>query len=114
MDRGLRDFESRLGRIEKIHEAGGAFEANGALGRSYFDSVRPRPARHIPWRGLALIMAGTLLFKATLFAQIGEDAYNQRIAALAAGNIGEQSVAWVLDDGIFTQKRARFIRSFLY
>ncbi|MDF1619723.1 hypothetical protein [Pseudothioclava nitratireducens] len=114
MDRGLRDFESRLGRIEKIHEAGGAFEANGALGRSYFDSVRPRPARHIPWRGLALVLSGVILLKATLLGQIGAEAYGERVNSLAAGNIGEKTLGWILEAGPLTQKLAGFIQSVLY
>jgi len=92
----MNEFEKRLSRIDKIHEAGGAFEANGSLGRSYFDSTRPKSRRALPLRGLALLVAGILLVKGMMLAQIGAEEYAKRVANLADGNMVEQVGAWVL------------------
>ncbi|WP_417809194.1 hypothetical protein [Thioclava sp.] len=92
----MNDFEKRLNRIDKIHEAGGAFEATGSLGRSYFDSMRPKSRRGLPLRGLALLVAGILLVKGMMLAQIGAEEYSNRVAILANGNMVEQIGAWVL------------------
>ncbi|WP_295531953.1 hypothetical protein [uncultured Thioclava sp.] len=92
----LDEFERRLHRIDKIHEAGGAFEAAGSLGRSYFDAMRPKSRRGLPLRGLALLAAGMLLFKGMMLAQVGSDEYANRVDHLAKGNMGEQIGAWVL------------------
>lgn len=100
---GLKNFESRLARLDKIHAAGGAFEATGALGRSYFDSVREKERKSFPIRGLALFFSGALLFKAAIFAQAGAVVYNQRVEMLAQGNIAEQVGAWVLKADPVTQ-----------
>ena len=92
----LNDFEKRLNRIDQIHQAGGAFEASGSLGRSYFDSMRAKSRRGLPLRGLALLVGGILLCKGAMLAQIGATDYSERVDDLAKGNVGEQILAWVL------------------
>lgn len=96
VDTKLKTFENRLARIDQIHAAGGAFEASGSLGRSYFDSVRPNARKAFPWRGVALIFLGALLLKGTLLAYLGQGIYDARVAELAKGSIFEQAGAWVL------------------
>ena len=96
IDAKIKSFENRLARIDQIHAAGGAFEANGSLGRSYFDAVRPKARRPFPWRGAALIFLGALLFKGTLLASLGPIAYDARVTALAEGTLVERLGAWVL------------------
>ena len=91
-----KNFQSRLQRIDRIHQAGGAFEANGTLGRAYFDTTRKRKRFRFPWRAIAMIFAGLLLFKATLFARVGTEGYDERIAALEAGSEADRIGAWVL------------------
>lgn len=110
-DMGLKTFENRLERIDKIHAAGGAFEATGALGRSYFDSVRPKGRKVIPLRALALLLGGVLVFKAAVFAQLGGAVYQERIAALGQGNMAEQAGAWVLTADPITQILGALIAS---
>lgn len=113
-DTGLKTFESRLARIDEIHAAGGAFEATGALGRSYFDSVRQKERKPFPLRGLALFFGGALLFKAAVLAQLGGVVYNERVAALAQGNLAEQIGAWVLKVDPLTQKLGGLISAILH
>jgi len=96
VDTKLKNFETRLARIDQIHAAGGAFEANGSLGRAYFDSVRKQSRRSFPWRGLALVMLGALLLKATVFAHLGAGIYDGHVEELAKGNIVEQVGAWAM------------------
>lgn len=102
-DAGRTRFEGRLARIDEIHAHGGAFEANGALGRSYFDARRPKERSKFPWRGVALVLAGTLLFKAAILANIGQEAYDRRVTALVQGNMAEQVGGWILQADAPTQ-----------
>ena len=113
-DQGLKSFESRLAQIDKIHAAGGAFEATGALGRAYFDSVRPKPRKHLPLRAIALLFFGALLFKGALFAQIGAEAYDTRVATLASGSMVEQIGGWVLKADPATQVIGGLIHAILF
>lgn len=107
-------FERRLARIDQIHAAGGAFEATGALGRAYFDSHRPKERRAFPWRGVALVFLGMLLFKGAILAQIGPETYAHRVDALAAGNTAERIGAWVLQADAPTRFIAAQLHNLLF
>ncbi len=113
-DSGLKTFETRLARIDRIHAAGGAFEASGALGRSYFDSVRPKERKAFPLRGLALFLGGVLLFKAAILAKVGAGVYDSRVGELALGNWAEQIGAWVLKADPATQWLAGVLHGLLF
>ncbi|MEZ5684983.1 MAG: hypothetical protein R3D78_03415 [Paracoccaceae bacterium] len=113
-DRNLKDFQHRLEKIEQIHKAGGAFEAAGALGRSYFDAMRPKAHRSFPLRALAMILAGVLLLKGALLAQMGADPYDAKVAQLAAGTFPEQASAWVLHADPVTRKIAETLHPIIY
>lgn len=107
-------FERRLARIDQIHAAGGGFEATGTLGRAYFDSHRPKERRAFPWRGLALVFLGMLLFKGAILAQVGPETYAHRVAVLAEGNTAEQLGAWVLRADAPTEFIAAQLHSLLH
>lgn len=109
----IKSFETRLARIDRIHAAGGAFEAAGSLGRSYFDAARPKARRSFPWRGVALILLGALLFKGTLLAALGDSVYEARVTALAEGSIPGQICAWVLTADAPTQLVAALLSPYL-
>lgn len=109
-DQNMKTFESRLSRINQMHASGTAFEATGTLGRSYFDANRRRARVRLPFRPIALILAAVLLFKATIFAQLGAEAYQQRIASLASASWPEQAAAWVLHADPATRKLSTFIQ----
>ncbi|PYF09357.1 hypothetical protein C8J30_109103 [Rhodobacter viridis] len=108
------DFERRLARIDRIHAAGGAFEATGALGRAYFDSHRPKGRRRFPWRAVAMVLLGMLLFKAAILAQIGPETYAHRVETLAAGTTVERVGSWVLRADAPTQFIAAQLHAILY
>ncbi len=110
IDRNMKDFEHRLNRIDQIHRAGGAFEAAGTLGRAYYDAARQK-TRHNKWlRPLAMILVGALLFKGGLYAQLGADAYGERIDALFKGSIADQAGAWILSADPLTVRVASFLK----
>jgi len=113
-DHGMKSFEKRLARIDEIHAAGGAFEATGALGRSYFDSMRPRARRAVPFKAIALLFIGALLFKGAVFAQLGAETYDARVATLEQGAIAEQVGAWVLHADPATREIGTLLHGLLY
>ncbi len=106
-------FERRLSRLDQIHAAGGAFEARGALGRSFFDARRQKEGRPLPLRAVAMVLAGALLFKGALLAQIGPETYDQRVSLLAQGNGLERVGAWVMRADAPTQWIAAQLGSLL-
>ncbi len=85
VDRNLRDFQGRVGRIERTHDAGGGFEADGALGMSYYRSRRRLRVPRLP--GM-IFMSVLILFmlKAGLHVVIGAEAYDQKVSTLRAGS----------------------------
>ncbi|KFE35777.1 hypothetical protein [Thioclava atlantica] len=112
-DSQLNDFERRLQRIDQIHQAGGAFEASGSLGRSYFDSMRPKARRALSLRGLALIAAAALLVKGVMIVQIGAERYGAKVERLAQGSEAERIGAWVMRPGPLTTLIADNLRPIL-
>lgn len=113
-DRGRATFAHRLERIDSIHAAGGAFEADGALGRRYFDAHRPKPRRSLPLRALALLLIGMLLFKGALLAQMGAETYDRRITDLQTGTTLERVGGWVMQADAPSRWIATQLRNALY
>ena len=110
----MKEFENRLAQIDRIHAAGGAFEANGALGRSYFDSVRSKPRGRTPLRAVALLFLGAILFKGAVYAQLGSAIYDSRLLDLSEGGFAAQVVAWMLQAGAATQLVGGMLHALLY
>lgn len=113
VDRNMRDFYGRLGRIERIHDAGGGFEADGTLGMAYYNSHR-KPARRR--RGgflgpLVLVMLTVVAIKAAVLATIGPESYGERVAALRGGSVVEQVGAYVLQVEPMTAWAAGWVAS---
>lgn len=95
VDRNLRDFKGRVGRIERIHDAGGGFEAEGTLGMS--DYRTRRRSRAPRWLGVICVSIFILfLLKAGLHVVIGADAYDQKVAALRDGGVLDRFGSYVL------------------
>lgn len=114
VDRNMQDFYGRLGRIERTHEAGGGFEAEGTLGMSYY-RARRRPARRFGLLGPLVLVAMTVLaIKAAVLATIGPESYEERLAALRAGTGAEQAGAWVLQADPMTVSLAERLRAVIY
>ncbi|GAB4385345.1 MAG: hypothetical protein Kow0045_10950 [Albidovulum sp.] len=115
VDKNLQRFYNRVGRIEKIHAAGGGFEADGTLGMSYYNSQRRGRKRRIGLLGsLVLVMLTVVGIKAAVHATIGQDAYQERIAALEAGNRVEVISAYILQADPLTQAISERIRAAIY
>lgn len=91
-------FNKRLRDIDRKHRK---------LSRGYVQLVerdgllvpvsrRRAPRRALPAKGLLLILAGFLLFKAFLLASIGPITYQERVTRLADGTAVEQAGAWAM------------------
>jgi len=89
-DPNLENFHGRIGRIEKIHAAGGGFEAAGALSARDFKAPRKRRRFRATVLPLLFLLAVVIALKAAVLSSIGEGAYADRIEALrASGKAGE-------------------------
>ncbi len=114
VDRNLQNFYGRLGRIERIHDAGGGFEADGALGMSYY-KARRRPLRRAGFLGpLVLVVMTIVAIKAAVLATIGDERYAERIADLRSGTSVEHVGAYVLQADPLTVSIAGQLRKVMY
>ncbi|MFN4131108.1 MAG: hypothetical protein ACK4GC_15030 [Paracoccaceae bacterium] len=114
-DPSIVDFNNRIARIHKAHVKGHGFEAEGALGRSFYTRSDPRFRRK--WRVpvlrplfLALVF-GTVL-KALFLQQLGAPAYDARIAGLMAGQGIDRIGGWLMQADPATSVLARQIALF--
>ena len=90
------EFDRRMRRISKRHSK---------LSQGYVTSVnhdglvvaKPQRRSHRgTLRGLIILFAVMFIFKGVLHAQLGVNAYEDRVNALNAGSIAEQAGAWVM------------------
>lgn len=114
VDRNMQNFYGRLGRIERIREAGGGFEADGTLGMSYY-RARRRPARRGGFLGpVVLVLMTVVAIKAAVLATIGPERYEERLASLRDGSAVERTGAWVLEVDPLTVTIADKVRAALF
>ncbi|WP_299153238.1 hypothetical protein [uncultured Tateyamaria sp.] len=105
------DFRKRLSVLGRKHVA----MSNGYTSKVRHDGLivvtpkRRNPTRFIPVKGMVLFIVGFLVFKAFMFAALGESTYTQRIAKLAEGTLLEQGGAWIMHADPVTQVIARYI-----
>lgn len=109
VDRNRNDFYHRVGRIERTHERGGGFEAEGTLGMTFYNSLRPRTRRSTMLMPLALILCTVVAIKAGVLINIGEQAYAERVARLQEGSTADRVGAYVLQADPLTQYVAELI-----
>ncbi len=92
----FEEFERRMRRINRRHTK---------LSQGYVTAVnddglvvaRPKRRRSgATLRSVALICLVVLVFKGFLYAQLGPNAYDERIGALQNGNVIEQAGAWAM------------------
>lgn len=90
------EFERRMRRINRRHTklSQGYVTAINDDGLVVAKPQRRRSGSTL--RGLALIAIVILVFKGFLHAQLGIDAYDERVERLAGGNVVEQAGAWVM------------------
>jgi hypothetical protein len=112
VDPNMKDFYGRLRRINKIHRAGGGFEATGTLGLAYYNSLQRRRSRHVWLMPVALVLVTVIVIKGAVLANVGEATYDSRIAALQAGDTADRIGAYVLQADPLTQYVATFIANF--
>lgn len=89
-------FDERLSRIDRdrarmVHGYKAVVKDDGLI---VFRAAKPR--RQMPLRGLLLVIAAAVGFKALVFGAIGAEAYDVRLADLRAGTAVEQMAAVVL------------------
>ncbi|MDI3336505.1 hypothetical protein QKW60_08815 [Defluviimonas aestuarii] len=114
VDRNLQNFYGRIGRIEKIHKAGGGFEAQGTLGMSYYNAQRRSAHRRGFLAPLVLTLMTIVLIKSMIHASIGAAAYDERIVTLQAGEYADRVGAYVLQADPLTIAISDRIRAFLF
>lgn len=107
-DPNLRNFRTRIGRIEETHSHGGGFEAEGTLGMAHF---RPRTRRRrLGLVGpLALVLVTMVLIKSAVLVNIGPEAYADRVARLSSGSQADRVGAYILQADPLTREIAALI-----
>ena len=102
-------FEKRLRNIVRTHQR----INQGAVHSMRSDGLivaRPRLYNpRFPLKGLLLIIVALILFKAYILADLGQATYQERVGALAEGNVFEKVGAWVMQpDAVTTEISAIF------
>lgn len=104
----MRDFYSRVDRIEHSHARGYSFVAEGTLGRTPRPVKRNRLAPVL--RSAAFLLVGVICLKGVLNYQVGPDLYDQRVERLAAGDEVERigaAVMWADPASVWVADRLR-------
>ncbi len=113
VDPNLKNFRGRVGRIARIHDKGGGFEAEGTLGMTYYNSHRPRRRQHRIIGALVVITAVLFCLKAGMYVTVGADVYAYRVAALASGTPTDRIGAYILQTDPVTLALAAQFRKIL-
>jgi hypothetical protein len=89
-------FQKRLRRIVRRHNR----LVHGVRHKVTSDGLivaKPRIYKpRFPLKGLLMLVAAAFLFKGYLYADIGAQAYNERVSDLSAGTVVEQAGAWMM------------------
>ncbi|WP_147108579.1 hypothetical protein [Tateyamaria sp. syn59] len=107
-------FRKRLTGLGRKHAA----MSNGYTTRLRGDGLivvqpRRRYRPNIPARGLLALVAGFFVFKAIMFASLGDITYNERVAKLQQGAYLEQLGSTLMQADDVTQFIAGFIDPFI-
>ena len=82
-DPNLVDFYGRVARFERARANGYGFDAEGTLGRSYFEK-KSRPRRS--WKSNAfMVIVCAFGMKGIILQSVGSESYGNRVAGLQAG-----------------------------
>jgi hypothetical protein len=93
-DPNLKDFYGRVARIQKAHSKGYGFESAGTLGRSYYSG--PAAQRRSVLGPVLFFLLCTFLLKGIIYHSIGPESYDERVAALRAGEGIERAGGWLM------------------
>lgn len=90
------EFDRRLRRIERKHQrmSRGRVAVVDDSGLVSYRARRRAP--RLPLRGLLMLAAGFLAFKALVLTHLGAETYDARLAALQSGTVVEQAGAWLM------------------
>lgn len=103
------EFQKRLGMLRRRHRAMGNGYSMKLRGDGLIVAKPRRARRGFPIGSLCAIVVGFFLFKAFMFATLGEITYNERVAKLGNGTTIEQAGAWTMQSDPFTEFLAGFI-----
>lgn len=97
------EFDKRVRRVVKSHDR---MRRNGVVHRIGKDGLivsRPRMARpRFPLRGVLIVVLLGFAFKGLLWAQIGSEGFNERVAELRQGSVIERGGAWLMQEDAVT------------
>lgn len=114
-DPSIAEFNSRLARIETARSKGHGFEAEGALGRSFYTRSDPRYRKRLRIPVLRPLILALLLgtfVKAVLVHQLGAEAYDGRVNGLLAGQGIDRVGGWLMQSDIVTEALAQQLSRF--
>lgn len=96
-DPGFAEFYSRIDKIEKARAKGYGFEAEGTLGRSFYQRRDRRFRFRIPLlrQTLALLICATFV-KAMFLQQLGSESYQARVDKLMAAEGIDRLGGWLM------------------
>lgn len=93
-DPNMADFYDRVNRFERMRRQGYGFEAQGALGRSFYNA-KTKPRRN--WFGptfLAVLVV--FVVKAGIFSGVGAQSYQVRVDRLLAADGIDRVGGWLM------------------
>lgn len=113
MSDSFQGFDARLKRIDRKHSklAGGYSARVSKDGLIIFRPKRRQSG--ISLRGIVLVIAGFLCFKALILAHLGATVYDTRLASLNEGTVLEQAGGYVMQADPVTVYLAKQIRPFI-
>lgn len=106
-------FDRRIRRLEKTasRRRNGVRYVVGPDGLVVAKARRRAPS--FPLRGIMILAAAAMLFKAFLLVNLGGITYAERVAELQQGTVLEQAGAWIMQADPATIWIAEQIKSFL-
>lgn len=112
-DPSIAEFNSRIARIEKARTKGFGFEAEGTLGRSFYQRGQRRSGLRVPLvRPIVLLLVFGTLLKAVFLQQLGTDAYDARVAGLLQGQGFDRIGGWLMQADPVTRAAATQLGAF--
>lgn len=108
------NFDKRLRRVTRRHRKIYTNGARTKVGRDGLITAVPRRrAPRFPLRGVVILFAAALAYKAVMFAWLGPAVYGDRVDELQSGTVVEQAGAWALQADPVTIAIADFINPYL-
>lgn len=106
-DNGRNDFQRRLQRLEGASRNQDRAKRSDRVGIYDYEEEKRRKRARFPWRRffffVALLWVGLIFVKAYIARDMGEEAYQARIAELQAGDQYSQMAAMLIDRGVVMQ-----------